>query len=127
MFVSLARYNALKTDHQRQQDRVDSLLGENERLLSLVNGAFDKVFEQSKMIAELRRDGFQAKAAPVVRNRGEVPGTPDLAEVAREGAKTEFIERFSSDLQKTGIPKATADMEAKRVAATMYDQYGGDE
>jgi hypothetical protein len=87
----------------------------------------DKYHEQGKLIAELRRDGFQAKAPPIARDRREVPGTPDIDEIAQSGAKKEFIERFSKDLQGTGIPKATADQEAGRVAAEMYDMYGGDQ
>lgn len=87
----------------------------------------DKYHDQSKLIAELRRDGFQSKAPPIARNQRDIPGTPDLDEIAKEGSKREFIERFSSDLQKTGIPKAIADQEAQRVAITMYENYGGDE
>jgi hypothetical protein len=87
----------------------------------------DKYHEQSKLIAELRRDGFQSKATPIAREQRDARGTPDLDEVAREGAKREFVERFSSDLQATGISKVIADQEAGRVAAGMYDMYGGDE
>jgi len=42
VLVSRRRYESLVAQNQRNLDRLDSVLGENERLLTMVNGLFEK-------------------------------------------------------------------------------------
>lgn len=103
-FVSREAYNAVNAALEIERRRVDAL---------------------TQQIAELRRDGFQAKPAPI-REPRELPGTPDLEEVAQEGAKREFIEQYTKDLIRQGHSEPTARAEAERMASTLYETYGGE-
>lgn len=86
--------------------------------------AFEYAQALVQIIRDMKKDGFNYRK-PVDPNKpAPQPTATSIEDIARDGARKEFIDNMTSQLRRAGIGDAEARTEATRLAGEMYNTYG---